>query len=288
MPDKKIKEILIFQRNEITEYIIYKKLSEATKNPGNKDILKRISEDELRHYNIWKEYTNEDVKPDNFKIWKYFLISKILGLTFGLKLMEKGEEQAQLNYDDISKFVPRAKEISEEENEHERQLIDLIDEERLKYVSSMLLGLNDALVELTGALAGFTLALQNTRLIATVGLVTGIAASLSMAASEYLSTKSEEGSKNPIKASVYTGLAYICTVFLLIFPFLLFQNLYFCLSFTVFNAILVIFMFTFYISVAKDISFRRRFAEMAAISLGVAALTFIIGFFIRMFLGIEI
>ncbi len=288
MPDKKIKEILIFQRNEITEYIIYKRLSEATKNPGNKDILKRISEDELRHYNIWKECTNEDVKPDNFKIWKYFLISKILGLTFGLKLMEKGEEQAQLNYDDISKFVPRAKEISEEENEHERQLIDLIDEERLKYVGSMILGLNDALVELTGALAGFTLVLQNTRLIATAGLVTGIAASLSMAASEYLSTKSEESSKNPIKASVYTGLAYICTVFLLIFPFLLFQNLYFCLSFTVFNAILVIFMFTFYISVAKDISFKRRFAEMVAISLGVAALTFIIGFFIRMFLGIEI
>jgi VIT1/CCC1 family predicted Fe2+/Mn2+ transporter len=87
-----------------------------------------------------------------------------------------------------------------------QKLISLIDEERLKYVSSMVLGLNDALVELTGALTGLTLALQNPRLIAIVGFITGIAASMSMAASEYLSTKQEDTEKNPLKASVYTGL----------------------------------------------------------------------------------
>ena len=184
--------------------------------------------------------------------------------------------------------MPSAKNIVKDEDEHEKQLIDLIDEERLRYVGSMVLGLNDALVELTGVLAGLTLALQNTRLIAVTGLITGIAASLSMAASEYLSTKAEEGTQNPLKASIYTGVAYVLTVFFLIFPYLLFTNLYVCLGFTILNAIVVIFIFTFYISVAKDIPFRQRFLEMASISLGIAALTFGIGFLIRTFSNIEL
>jgi VIT1/CCC1 family predicted Fe2+/Mn2+ transporter len=120
------------------------------------------------------------------------------------------------------------------------------------------------------------------------GLITGIAASLSMAASEYLSTKSEEGAKNPFKASVYTGSVYVITVLFLIFPYLVFTNFYFCLGFTIFNAVIVIFIFTFYISVAKDISFRNRFFEMTLISLGIAALTFGIGFLIRIFFNVQI
>ena len=222
------------------------------------------------------------------KIWKYFLISRIFGLTFGIKLMERGEEQAQVTYGKISRFVPDAKSVVKDEDKHEKQLINMIDEDRLRYVGSMVLGLNDALVELTGALAGLTLALQNTRLIAMTGLITGIAASLSMAASEYLSTKSEAGAKNPFKASAYTGSVYILTVLFLIFPYLIFTNFYFCLGFTILNAIIVIFIFTFYISVAKDTSFRNRFFEMALISLGIAALTFGIGFLIRIFLNVEI
>jgi VIT1/CCC1 family predicted Fe2+/Mn2+ transporter len=151
----------------------------------------------------------------------------------------------------------------------------------------MVLGLNDALVELTGALAGLTLVLQNTRLISITGLITGIAASLSMAASEYLSTKSEESAKSPFKAAVYTGSAYVLTVLFLIFPYLLFTNLYFCLGFTILNVIMVIFTFTFYISVAQGIPLKKRFFEMVLISLGIAALTFGIGFLIRVFLHID-
>jgi VIT1/CCC1 family predicted Fe2+/Mn2+ transporter len=282
------KTILTAQKNELTEHFIYEKLSRSTKDPHNQNILKHISSDELKHYNFWKKYTQEDVKPDKLKIWKYLLISTIFGITFGIKLMERGEEQAQVTYEKISKFVPDAESVVKDEDEHEKQLINLIDEERLRYVGSMVLGLNDALVELTGALAGLTLALQNTRLIAMTGLITGIAASLSMATSEYLSTKSEEDNKNPFKASIYTGSIYVITVLFLIFPYLIFTNFYFCLGFTILNAIIVIFIFTFYISVAKDLSFRNRFVEMTLISLGIAALTFAIGFLIRIFLNVEV
>ena len=282
MTDDKIKkQILAFQKNEITEYRVYSRLSEATKEKTNKDVLKRIADDELRHYGIWKKYTGQEVSPDSFKVLKYFLISKVLGLTFGIKLMENGEEGAQKAYNAISEFVPEAKIISGEENGHEKELIGIIDEERLKYVGSIVLGLNDALVELTGALAGLTFALQNPRLVATAGFITGIAASLSMAASEYLSKKSEGAGKNPVKACIYTGIAYVLTVVVLILPFLLLNNLYISLSITLLSAILIIFIFTYYISVAKGLPFKKRFFEMAFISIGVASLSFVIGLLVR-------
>lgn len=281
------KRVVKLQKVEITEHIVYNKLAESIGDPHNRSILERISTDELRHFNFWKELTGENVRPGRWSIVKYFLIAKMLGLTFGLKLMEIGEEKAQKNYEDISRVIPEAKTILQEEMEHEKQLIDLMDEEKLKYVGSMVLGLNDALVELTGALAGLTLALQNTRIIAMAGLITGIAASLSMAASEYLSTKAEKDTRNPVYAAVYTGFAYIITVVFLIFPYLVFANYFFCLGFTIVNAILVIVLFTFYISVVQEISFKNRFLEMAAISLGVASITFGIGFLIRRFLPVE-
>jgi len=287
MLDHELKDkILTVQRNEITEHLIYDRLSQSVKDSHNKGVLKRISADELKHYNFWKQYTQEDAKPDKLSMWKYLLISRILGITFGLKLMEKGEEAAQVTYDKISGSIPMAEYIVADEDEHERQLLDLLDEERLRYVGSMVLGLNDALVELTGALAGLTLVLQNARLVAMAGLITGIAASLSMAASEYLSTKTERNEKNPIKASIYTGSAYILTVVFLIFPYLISTNLYLSLGFTILNALVVIFIFTLYISIAKDLPFWRRFLEMALISLGIAVLTFAIGMVVRIFLNV--
>jgi VIT1/CCC1 family predicted Fe2+/Mn2+ transporter len=289
MLDNKLKKkIIASQRNEITEHLIYQKLAKSTKDFHNKKILEQFSKDELKHYNMWKKHTEKDVNPYRLNIWKYFLISKIFGITFGLKLMEGGEKKAQITYDDISKTIPSARNIMKDENRHEKQLLGLIDEERLRYVSSMVLGVSDALVELTGTLAGLTLALKKTILVAMAGLITGIAAALSMAASEYLSTKEEETAKDPFKASIYTGLIYFLTVMFLVFPFLIFTNIYFSLGLTILSAVIVIFIFTFYVSVAKDIPFKKRFFEMILIILGVATITFVIGFLVKIVLNVDI
>lgn len=280
--------ILTAQKNEITEYHIYRKLAQSIKDLDNREVLNRISSEELRHYNFWREYTHEDVKPNRLMIWKYFLISRIFGITFGIKLMERGEERAKVMYEKISRQIPEASSIIEDEDSHEKDLIGLIDEEKLKYVSSVVLGLNDALVELTGALAGFTLAFQEARLVAVTGLITGIAGALSMATSEYLSTKSEGNSKSPFKAAAYTGITYILTVLFLILPYIFLAEIYTCIVTTLINAVILIFLFTFYVSVAKDLSFKKRFLEMTIVSLGVACLTFFIGFLVKTFLNIEI
>jgi len=281
-------QLLVFQRNEITENQIYTRLAKAIKVAQNRQILEGIAQDELGHYHLWKKYTRQDVKPDRVKMWFYYLTSRLFGYTFGIKLMERGEEDAQSKYQQLKGKIEEIDEFLEDENEHEQALIGMLDEESLRYAGSIVLGLNDALVELTGALAGLTLALQNTELIALSGLITGIAAALSMGASEYLSTRSEETEKHPLKASLYTGVAYIITVTILILPYLILDNYYLCLAFALISAVLIIAIFNYYISVAKDAPFRRRFLEMASLSLGVATLSFILGYFIRNALGVEV
>jgi VIT1/CCC1 family predicted Fe2+/Mn2+ transporter len=280
-------KLLTYQRNEITEHHIYERLAQAIDSPENSQILRDIADDELRHYHDWRQYTQEDVAPDRWRIWWYYAISRVFGFTFGVKLMERGEEGAQENYAEVQDEIPEAARIAREENDHEEALLEMLDEERLQYTGSIVLGLNDALVELTGALAGLTLALQNTELIALSGSITGVAAALSMGASEYLSTRAEETTKHPLRASAYTGTAYIMTVILLILPYLLLDNYYVCLACALAAAVGIIALFNYYVSVAKDEPFRQRFLEMTAVSFGVALFSFFIGFVIRQLLGVE-
>jgi vacuolar iron transporter family protein len=291
MLDAQLKEqVLLAQKNEITEFHVYHKLARVINKEKQSEILEKISQEELAHYKFFKNITQQDVPPDKAKILIFVLMSKFLGLNFGLRLMEKGENLTQEAYGQLLQISPGVKKIVAEEKEHETELLNLIDEERLKYISSIVLGLNDALVELTATLAGFTLALQNTKLIGMVGLITGISAAMSMSAAEYLSVKHEESEehKNPLKASVFTGLTYLATVALLVLPYFFLSNVFVCLSLALGSALLIILVFTFYISVAKDLNFKARFWEMAFLSLGIAAVTFVIGLLLKQFVGVSI
>lgn len=276
------------QKNEVTEYHIYSKLSSLIKNKHNSRVLKQIAGDERRHHDELEAFTGTNKKPDILKVYFYIFISIIFGITFGIKLMEKGEKGAEKLYRELGKSIEDFRRISREEDKHEKELVGIIEEERLQFVGSMVLGLNDALVELTGTLAGLTFALKDTRLIALAGLITGIAASLSMAASEYLSTRAEQESNRALKSALYTGGAYVFTVAFLVLPYLVFTNYLVSLAFTIAAAILIILVFNFYISVARDLPFRERFLEMAGISLGVAVISFVIGYLIRLFIGVDV
>ncbi|MEO0275486.1 MAG: VIT1/CCC1 transporter family protein [candidate division WOR-3 bacterium] len=285
--DEEIKKVILsFQKNEITEYFIYKKFSKKEKGENAK-ILNKIANEELAHYEILEKLTGKKVLPSRFKIFLYSFIEKIFGLTFALKFMERGEEKAQRNYENYSNLVQDGERILNEEKGHEKELINMIDEERINYIGSIVLGLNDAIVELTGALAGLTFALRNPKIVGIAGFITGISASLSMAASEFISQKSE-GKSNPLKASFYTGIAYIFAVLLLIFSYFIIKNPYIDLLITILIAFFIIFIFTYFVSIVKEISFKKMFFEMLLISFGVAFVSFLIGLFTRKFLKIEI
>jgi len=156
-------------------------------------------------------------------------------------------------------------------------------------VGSMVLGLNDALVELTGSLAGFTFAMQNTRLIALSGLIIGISATFSMASSEFLAARSE-GRSDALKSCTYTGIAYLITVILLILPYLLLGTAQYIAALVCMLAIVILIIagFTYYTSVAQDQPFKSRFLEMACISVSVAVISFVVGILAKQFLGVDI
>ncbi len=280
--------LLAYQRDELTEHHIYTRLARTVRESQNRAVLERIAADELRHSRYWSRVTGEEVRPDWLRVWFYTLTGRVLGITFAVKRMERGEEGARDNYARIEGIVPGIEAIARDEKAHEEALLAMLDEERLRYTGSIVLGLNDALVELTGALAGLTFALQNTQLVAMTGTITGIAAALSMAASEYLSTKAEGDGRDPLRASLYTGIAYIFTVLALVLPYLLLKSPYLCLATTLAVAVLIIAFFNYYISVARDLPFRRRFLEMAGLSLAVAAISFGIGVLMRTVFGVEV
>lgn len=117
-------QLIRAQKEEITAHHIYNRLAGQTKNKKNSEVLQQIANDELRHYNLWQSYTGEDVTPNLWKIWRYFWISRIFGLTFGLKLMEKEEDKSQTDYAQIATEIPDALVMAQEEDEHENVLID--------------------------------------------------------------------------------------------------------------------------------------------------------------------
>ena len=75
---------------------------------------------------------------------------------------------------------------------------------------------------------------------------------------------------------------------LLVLPYLIFDNYILDLFIALTTGVIIIAVFNYYISVAKGEPFRERFLEMAGLSLGVALFSFVIGYFIRQWLGIEI
>lgn len=277
------------QQNELTESVIYEKIASFAKGEENKQTLLRLAREEKAHYEIWKKYTDTEMKPQKGKVLWYTTVARILGFTFAVKLMERGEENAQEEYQLLAKEVEESIHIRQQEEEHEQALLAMLDEETLQYVGSMVLGLNDALVELTGSLAGFAFALQNNRLIALSGLIVGISATFSMASSEFLAARSE-GRSDALKSCTYTGVAYLVTVVLLIAPYLILGSSQYILALLCMLAVVVLIIagFTYYTSVAQDQPFKSRFLEMALISISVAVVSFIVGILAKRFLGVDL
>ncbi len=289
LSDSALTIIQKMQQSELTESVVYQRIAGFAKGEGNKKTLLRLAREERAHYQIWHKYTGLDMKPEKGKVFWYTLLARVLGFTFAIKLMERGEENAQATYELLAREVEESVSIRQQEEEHEQALLGMLDEERLQYVGSMVLGLNDALVELTGSLAGFAFALQNTRLIALSGLIVGISATFSMASSEFLAARSE-GRTDALKSCAYTGTAYLLTVVALIAPYLIFPVQLYIPALICMLAVVVLIIagFTYYTSVAQDQPFKSRFAEMALISVGVAVVSFVVGILAKRFLGVDL
>jgi VIT1/CCC1 family predicted Fe2+/Mn2+ transporter len=279
-------------RNELTEAAVYSRLAKLEKDPANRQLLEGISADERSHAKMISEILRQEAEPVAFKVFRTVFFARIFGLTFVLKLMERGENNAGSTYRGIVNAYPQLAVIAEDEDRHEAELIGMLNDERLNNMGAIVLGLNDALVELTGALAGFTFAIESTGRIARLGLITGFAAAMSMAASAFLSARADAQAgnadgdealdqKGALKTALYTGIAYILTVIALVSPYMVFSCTSFALAAMLAAALGIIAFFNFYLSVARETSFKRGFWTMAGISTLVALISYGFGYLIR-------
>jgi VIT1/CCC1 family predicted Fe2+/Mn2+ transporter len=284
------RRLFALQRMEATEVEVYTRLARKQKDPHNRQILQEIAEEESRHEEILAKETGKVAKPIMWKVWLHTRLAWLFGLTFTIKMLERIERNAsteyrKLGYDDLA----------DEEDSHEERLIGMLKEDRLKYIGSVVLGMSDALIELTGALAGLTFAFADLKLVALAGLITGIAAAFSMGASEYLSSRTEKKDTNPLTAAMFTWIAYLLTVFLLVAPYLIIspdtspvyglEPHVLALVCTLIIGIVVIASFNFYVSVVEEVSFLHRFSEMAGLLFAVSLISFGIGIVLSNWLG---
>ena len=285
--------LLKLQRMEATEAEVYRRLARMQKDPVNRSILEGISLEEERHEAVIENMTGEKVRADRGKVRRQIMLARLFGFTFSVKMMEATEKDVAAEYRELG-----LDDIAEEEEAHEENMIGMLDEERLRYSGSVVLGMSDALVELTGALAGLTFALQSLNLVALAGLVTGIAAAFSMGASEYLSSRAEKKNESAVRAAFFTWISYLITVLLLVSPYLLltaespdFHGLephVQALLYTFAIGLLIVAVFNFYVSIVEEVSFSSRFMEMAGILGVVSLISYGIGILLRGMLGVEV
>lgn len=287
---KQIQNMLLkCQKDEMTSSALYHFFAKHMKDKKNAEVLKKIGDDEYQHAKVWEQYTKKTVRPSFFKkIW-YGFLTYVLGYTFVIKFLENNEYKGICDLKKLTQEIPEAEKIILQEEAHEQALIEMLDEERLNYVGAMVLGLNDALVELTGTIAGLTFVLMNTRLIAMAGIITGIAATLSMAASNYLAERAD-GNPKALKASIYTGIAYLVTVVLLVLPYLVFPEKMFlvALILMLIIVVLIVAFFNYYVAVVRSEKFLPKFMEMLLISLSVAGISFVIGWLAKLFFDLDV
>jgi vacuolar iron transporter family protein len=284
-----LKKALIQQQNEINDYTIYKTLSLYQIDENNKKIFEKIAKEEKSHYDFWVKITKKEIKAQRFVVLWFVFLVKVFGTSFALKSLEKREAGAEEYYKELFEIYPESRKIYKQETEHEFELIDMLNDKKLLYAGAIVLGMNDALVELTGTLSGIALAFDKSLVVGLTGLIMGIAASLSMAGSAYFEAKENPSEIiKPITYSLYTGVSYILTTAILVVPFFIFETMAYSLVMMFICAFLAIISYNFYISVAKDLNFTTRVLQMSAITFGVAIISFLIGYLVKYYFGIEI
>ena len=284
-----------FAQAEYKTALIYETLFWVETNSDFRKLLKKLAASEREDFAFWQKLVTPDrqlygISP--FERWFYKTFRRLFGLTMTAKLLERREQQMIANYHSFRQTITDAKlrhqidEFIRRELLDEACLKDVIKENHLNSMANIMLGFNDGLIELTGTLTGLTLALQGTKLVAVTGLIAGLSATLSMTASAYAQARYDP-LKNPKTAALSTGITYLIIVLLLIFPFLIAHDPATALAAMLVIVLIILLAAAGYTAILYDKPFFRQFLEMAIISLGVAAISFGLGFVLRQLFGLN-
>lgn len=279
--------------NELTDNLIYTKLSEIEKERSLVTLFSNLAKMEDGHYRFWKQYCSGAViYPNNAKIYFILLIRRLLGPSFVIKYLEGGEKDAIKRYGRLRGVIPQSgkkafESMIRDEAGHEQAFADKIRGSHVRYMSFIVLGLADALVEIAGIHAGSLGIYSSTELTGLAGIVAGAAASISMASAAFAQAK--QGFEGSAKvAAAYTGLSYFFSAVMMALPYFLTKDSVLAISISLVLGMVLIGFVSWYNSVISDRNMRRDFLEVAGVMLGATVALFFIGLIIRFVFGITI
>jgi len=293
LPEKQLKEIEHFCKDELRYYEIYKKLSNIDKI--NRKVLEEFAKQEYEHYKFWKNFLKRDVKFKLNILYFLFLslIKKIFGITLLIKLLEINKRKTIKKYEEFLKHFKgkdkeRLKEIIKQKKHHEGKFLKMLKDENLKYISFSVLGTTDAIIEVTGVHAGFLGLTTNTLIAGLAGLIVGFSASISMGAAAYMQSKySRDELINPWRAGIFTGISYLISVIFLAIPYFLTKDMIMAFSFSISVASILILLFSFISSLLEKRNLIREFTENFLLIMLVSFASFMFGESLSRVFGIE-
>lgn len=278
--------------SEYKDHLVYLKLSERETDSGRKKILEQLSQQEEKHFLFWKEILDGyNPKPHLFLQIFILILRYVFGITFTVKYMERNEKRMIAIYRSIrSQFDGEAgtqlEEMIADEEKHEDFFIGQIDEGVVKYLGFIVLGLADAIIEITGVHAGFLGVTSSTTMAGVAGLIVGFAAAISMATAAYLQAK-QDTERNSFTSAMITGFSYILAVVLLAFPYFLFNSMLAAFIASLIMAVLLTAYFTFFTAVIFERNFGKEFLESTLLTLGTALATYLFGNFLARIFDIQ-
>ncbi len=280
--------------HEFTDSTLYERLS-ATVDASSPfaAILKTLSATEHKHFEFWRRYVpGEAPKLDRFKVFWVLFLRRVLGLTFASRYLDRHEASVVKEYQAVAGLIPEADraafdEMVSDEREHENEFARKVESTAVRYISFVVLGLADALVEISGIHAGSLGIYRETEIAGLAGIVAGAAASMAMASAAYAQAK--QGFSGSAKLSaIYTGVSYFISAVLLATPYFLTKSMVYALTSSLSVAVIMLALTTYYSTVIGNKPFMREFVEILAILLGATLALYVFGYFVGTSTGIKI
>jgi VIT1/CCC1 family predicted Fe2+/Mn2+ transporter len=295
MSKQELSEIAVGEaKDEMTDYTTYKRLASSEKSQANKEMFEKLSAMEHKHYDLWMKYRPQgtEVGPKKWTVYLVLFLRRLFGASFAIKFLEGREAATVGKYESLKGSVPAEDQAAfqsmiEDEKGHETAFADVVAGTYVKYISFIVLGLADALVEIAGIHAGSLGIYNSTELTGLAGIVAGAAASLAMASAAFAQAKQGfEGS--PVLAAGYTGGSYFVAAVALATPYFLTKQMLSAITLSLVFGLAMIAFVTWYNSVISSSRFVKDFLELAGVMLGATFALFVFGNVIRVAFGISI
>jgi len=279
-------------KDELTDYFVYNKLSETykKKKPEFSKALDHLAQAENRHYEFWKKYTSQPATSPGIKVRLVLFLRLILGTSFAVKWLEKDEKKVIASYISVADLIPpedkpKFQEMLDDEVEHETMFANQLEGPAVKYISFIILGLADAIVEISGIHAGSLGIYKSTEITGLAGVVAGAAASIAMASAAFAQAKQGFQGK-PSVSALFTGVSYFVTAVFLATPYFVTGDKVLALAGSLTLALVILAFVNYYNSVVSGIGFLRNFGELAGIMLGATVALYLFGLLVSAVFGI--